>query len=372
MVRRVNPGFWRGRRVAVTGHTGFKGAWLCLALRRFGAVVQGLALPPETPSLYAQASIGSSLESETIGDLADPRNAGAIAAFEPEFIIHLAAQSLVRHAYADPVETFRSNVMATANVLEVARTSPSVRAVFVTTTDKVYLNREDGRPFRETDALGGYEPYGASKAAAEMVISAYRASYFERAQKTLLVGRAGNVIGGGDWSRDRIIPDIVRSVMARAPLAVRNPQATRPWQWVLDALEGYLLALEVKGSAQPESDDPNELAWNFGPLSAADAVRVEQLCVWAQEAWPDRFSWRFEADQVGALESGLLMLDATKAARDFVWKPQLDARKAVATTLNWYARVLDGEDARAACEDDLTLWLSGESAQGDWKSHEVP
>lgn len=364
MARRVNPEFWRGKRVAVTGHTGFKGAWLCLGLQRFGAVVQGVALPPENPSLYEQARIGASLASETLGDLADPRTAEAISAFEPEIVMHLAAQSLVRQAFIDPVETFRSNVMVTANVLEVARKCTTVKTVLATTTDKVYLNREDGRPFRESDALGGYEPYGASKAAAEMVISAYRASYFDRAGKTLLVGRAGNVIGGGDWSRDRIVPDIVRSVMAGAPLAVRNPNATRPWQWVLDALEGYLLAVEVKGSAQAESDDPNELAWNFGPLSAADAVRVEQLCDWAQEAWPDRFKWRFEPDQVGALESGLLMLDAAKAARDFDWQPQLNARQAVATTLNWYARVLAGDDARAAAEDDVTLWLSGKAGQG--------
>ncbi|MBY0564335.1 MAG: CDP-glucose 4,6-dehydratase [Hyphomonadaceae bacterium] len=359
MVRRVDPEFWRGRRVVVTGHTGFKGAWLCLALHRFGARVHGLALPPESPSLYAQARIGESLAGETLGDLADQANAAAITTFEPEIVFHFAAQSLVRAAYLDPVETFRSNVMATVNVLDVARRCASVRTVFVTTTDKVYLNREDGRAFQETDPLGGYEPYGASKAAAEMVLSAYRASYFERGDKTLLTGRAGNVIGGGDWSRDRIIPDIVRAVMAGEVLAVRNPRATRPWQWVMDALEGYLLAVEVKGESRSATDDPNELAWNFGPTSRADAVRVEQLCAWAIEAWPERFSWRVEPDSVGALESGLLMLDPSKAVRDFDWSPQLNARAAVATTLDWYARVLAGEDASAVCDEHLALWLSG-------------
>jgi CDP-glucose 4,6-dehydratase len=359
MARRVNPDFWRGKRVAVTGHTGFKGAWLCLALQRFGAHIHGLALPAETPSLYGQARIAELLVRETLGDLSNPAVANELTALQPEIVLHMAAQSLVRAAYLDPAETFRSNVMATVNVLDVARRCPSVRTVFVTTTDKVYLNREDGRAFREADALGGYEPYGASKAAVEMAISAYRASYFERGGKTLLVGRAGNVIGGGDWSRDRIIPDMVRAVMAGEAVAVRNPQATRPWQWVLDALEGYLLAVETKGEAQPQTDDPNELAWNFGPASAADAVRVEQLCAWAQETWPDRFRWRVEADRVGALESRLLMLDPAKAMADFDWAPQLNARQAVATTLDWYAQVLAGGDARTVSQAHLDVWLKG-------------
>lgn len=353
MPNQIDPDFWRGKRIFLTGHTGFKGAWLSLLLHRMGAKVFAVSLPPEDPSLYLQARVGDLVEGELLGDLADAATVRAIDAFQPEIVMHLAAQSLVRAAFVDPATTFASNVMGVVNVLEAARRCASVKTVFVTTTDKVYLNLEHGKPFREEDALGGFEPYGASKAAAEMVISAYRASYFEPAGKMLLVGRAGNVIGGGDWCKDRIIPDVIRAVKAGRPVDIRNPNSTRPWQLVLDALEGYLLLIQARHGAFTHADDPNDLAWNFGPPGDGDMVSVGQLCTWVKEAWPDQFSWRVEPDRVGALESGLLLLDPRKAMKDLGWAPKLSAHDAVLRTLDWYARFLAGDDPRTISLDHV-------------------
>jgi CDP-glucose 4,6-dehydratase len=353
MPNQVHPQFWRDRRVVLTGHTGFKGAWLTCLLHLMGARVFAISLPAEDPSLYQQARVGELVEAECFGDLADPAVACAIDDFEPEIIMHLAAQSLVRSAFTDPRTTFASNVMGVVQVLEAARRSASVRTVFVTTTDKVYLNTGADVAFQEGDPLGGVEPYGASKAAAEMALSAYRASYFEPAGKTLLIGRAGNVIGGGDWSKDRIIPDMIRAVQAGKPVEVRHPTATRPWQLVLDALEGYLLLIEAKHHVVGLSADPNDCAWNFGPLDDGDSVSVEQLCQWVQNAWPNKFSWQVKPDLVGALESKVLRLDPAKAMKDLDWVPKLTAQQAVMTTLAWYEQFMAGDDARSICFTDI-------------------
>lgn len=347
MANQIHPEFWRGKRVFLTGHTGFKGAWLTMLLQYMGAKIYAVSLQPEDPSLYLQARLGELVEAERFADLADPATALAIDEAQPEIVIHFAAQSLVRAAFVDPVATFASNVMGVVHVLEAVRRCSSVKTIFVSTTDKVYLNQGAGAAFREGDHLGGGEPYGASKAAAEMVLSAYRASYLERAGKNLLIGRAGNVIGGGDWSRDRIIPDMIRAVQAGAPVDVRHPAATRPWQLVLDALEGYLLLIEAYHGREYRSDDPNDFAWNFGPCEDDDSVSVEQLCRWVKEAWPDRFAWQVKPDLIGALESKVLRLDPRKAMTGLDWAPKLNARDAVMNALSWYERFLAGEDARS-------------------------
>ncbi len=346
--RSIDPSFWRGKRVLVTGHTGFKGAWLCLLLSHMGARVHGFSLPAEAPSLYAQARVAELLAAETLGDIEDAALTGQVVdAAAPEIVIHFAAQSLVRRAHYEPVRTFATNVMGTVNVLEALRGRGDLQAIFVTTTDKVYLNLETGARFTEADPLGGHEPYGASKAAAEMVISAYNASYFAPARIPLLTVRAGNVIGGGDWSKDRILPDMIRAMMANEAVRVRNPQATRPWQLVLDALEGYLLLIEAFAGGSARELNPAVMAWNFGPADDADMVRVEQLCGWVADAWPDRFSWVAAPDPAAPPESGLLHLHSGRAMSELGWSPRLSAREAVLETIDWYGRVLAGEDARS-------------------------
>lgn len=347
MHRSIEPSFWRGRRILVTGHTGFKGAWLCLLLHRMGASVHGLSLAAETPSLYDQARIAELLSGETLGDIEDARVvAEAVNAAAPEIVFHLAAQSLVRRAHREPVHTFATNVMGTVNVLEALRDREGLKAAFVTTTDKVYMNLETGARFHERDHLGGHEPYGASKAAAEMVVMAYNASYFAPKGVPLLTARAGNVVGGGDWSQDRILPDMIRAMMAGEAVRVRNPQATRPWQLVLDALEGYLLLVEKFCGTDAPKLDPHAMAWNFGPPRDADMVNVEQLCRWAQEAWPERFRWNVTKDPLATPESGLLHLDSNRAMTELDWTPRLSAREAVLKALDWYLRTLAGEDPR--------------------------
>jgi len=343
----VEAAFWRGKRVLVTGHTGFKGAWLCLLFHRLGADVFGLALKPEPdeePCLYSVARVRELLAGEVLADMADAERVSAtVAHAEPDIVIHFAAQSLVRRAFREPVRTFTTNVMGTLNLLEALRRRSKLEAVLVTTTDKVYLNLEAGRPFTENDALGGFEPYGASKAAAEMVISAYNKSYFIPAGVPLLTARAGNVVGGGDASPDRIVPDVIRAIAADQPLRVRKPDATRPWQHVLDALEGYLLLVQAYAGAAAEQLDASAMAWNFGPADDVDMVRVDQLCAWAEEAAPT-FKWVAAPDPADPPESRTLQLDSSRAISELAWRPRYSARQALLETLDWDARVSAGED----------------------------
>jgi CDP-glucose 4,6-dehydratase len=335
---------WRGRRVFLTGHTGFKGGWLALWLAKRGAQVRGYALDPATePNLFTLARVGSAVE-DVRGDIVDRgRLEESMREFRPEVVFHLAAQPLVRRSYADPLSTYMTNVMGTAHVLEAARKSPSVRAVVCVTTDKCYENREWVWPYRETDALGGHDPYSSSKACAEIVSAAYRSSFFsvERPrgeQIALATARAGNVIGGGDWSEDRLIPDLIRGFQRGEPVRIRRPQAIRPWQHVLEPLYGYLLLAEhlLAGDAAAAS------AFNFGPRDE-DAWTVERIADRLVAAWEKDAKWVQDGDP-GVHEAGLLRLDANKARAHLGWHPQLDIEAAVDWTAGWYRAWCNGAD----------------------------
>jgi CDP-glucose 4,6-dehydratase len=332
--------FWRDRRVFLTGHTGFKGAWLVLWLTGLGAKVTGLSLPPHTePSLFALCARGRC--TDIYGDIADyALIARALADCEPEIAIHMAAQALVRPSYTDPLGTFATNVMGTANVLQAVRSVPSVRAVLVVTSDKVYENDGAGRPFSEDDRLGGRDPYSNSKACAEFVTSSFRQCFFADTCP-VATARAGNVIGGGDWSPFRVAHDLVEAFEAGTPVALRYPHAVRPWQHVLDPLAGYLML------AQAMINDPSgaPTALNFAP----DADSFRSVCDLVQaftSRWGGRPGWRFDTDE-HPHEASLLMLDATRARALLGWRPLLSFDDAVTWTADWYRAFWNGEDVGA-------------------------
>ena len=328
--------FWRGRRVWISGHTGFKGAWLWLWLRTLGANLSGYALaPPTTPSLWDLVSGGAAPRLDDVRDAVRVRD--ALAGADPEFVFHLAAQSLVKESYRDPLGTYATNVLGTAAVLEACRELKGLRCAIVVTSDKVYENRGTGRPFEEGDRLGGHDPYSNSKACAELVVESFRESFFGRGPPLATV-RAGNVIGGGDWSADRLIPDCVRALAAGKPVSLRYPDAVRPWQHVLEPLCGYLMLAETLAAA-PESAPR---AVNFGP-DAASFCRVRDVV--------DAFSARFgggpgwERDATAhAAESQTLTLSSWLAERALGWRPRLGIAEALAWTADWYR-------AHAAKED---------------------
>jgi len=332
----VNPKFWAGKRVFLTGHTGFKGSWLALWLSALGARVSAFALaPPTSPSLWARIERSAGVSS-TIGDIRDPAAlAKAMAAANPEIVLHLAAQSLVRASYADPVGTYATNVLGTVHVFEAARRH-DVRAIVNVTSDKCYDNVGLERGYREDDAMGGHDPYSSSKGCAELVTSAYRASFL----KPLASARAGNVIGGGDWAVDRIVPDIVRAVASGQPVQVRNPNAVRPWQHVLEPLSGYLLLAERVWA------DPAQHAegWNFGP-DEAHAVPVEKLVSTIIRRWGPPAEWKADRGE-HPHEAHFLRLDSAKARERLGWKPRLGLETAIEWTVDWYKKEAAGEDAR--------------------------
>lgn len=340
-------GFWQGRRVLVTGHTGFKGSWLSLWLASQGAKVCGLALPPATtPNLFDEAR----LSGEIVSEIADIRELGDVKRivkdFSPEIIFHLAAQPLVRASYEDPVGTYQTNLLGTVHILEAARTSSSVRAVVVVTTDKCYENREWVWAYREIDRLGGYDPYSNSKACAELVVSSYRNSFFNPdrfSQHGVSVAsvRAGNVIGGGDWSRDRLIPDIVRAITNGQVVKIRNPQAVRPWQHVLEPLSGYINLAERLILSGVEFGT----AWNFGP-DDSDSVPVESVVAQFCREWGNDARWACE-DEPHLHEARMLKLDWSKAAQALEWRPIFPLKEAIRLTANWYKRQAQGEDPRS-------------------------
>lgn len=344
----LDPAFWRGRRVLLTGHTGFKGAWLAFWLERLGAEVTAFALPPATdPSLFAVLAPWPKLTS-ILGDL---RDAGLIAAAvrdaAPEIVLHLAAQALVRPSYRDPLGTFASNVAGTAHLLEAVRAAASVRAVLVVTSDKVYANDETGRAFREDDALGGKDPYSASKACQEIVTASYRHSFLAPAGVRVATARAGNVIGGGDWAEDRLVPDFVRAAGRGETLVLRHPEAVRPWQHVLEPLAGYLTYAQrlCEGAEVPP-------ALNFGPR-ADDARTVGAIVRRLTEAWGGGGpGWQQDA-QAGVPEAHLLTLDAGAAQRAIGWRPVWTADQALDRTAAWYRAHLDGQDMRAVSARQL-------------------
>jgi CDP-glucose 4,6-dehydratase len=325
---------FNGKRVLLTGHTGFKGGWLAAWLSDLGANVCGIALPPRTASsLYNAVRLPELIHVRT-GDIrsADSFNA-ALNGFDAELVIHMAAQALVRPSYDDPVDTFHTNVTGTAVVLDAARKMPSLRGVVVVTSDKCYENNEWVWGYRETDALGGVDPYSASKACAELVASSFRRSYFSGENGPLLASvRAGNVFGGGDWSQDRLIPDLVRAVEEGKTAHLRNPASIRPWQHVLEPLSGYL-TLSARLLA---GDRSAATAWNFGP-DASGVVDVKTMAVMFRDAWPDSgLSLSFGEVPQGPHEAGILKLDSSNAKLQLQWHPKLDVKKAVELTVAWY------------------------------------
>jgi len=338
----VNPEFWRGKSVLMTGHTGFKGSWLALWLEAMGARVHGVALePPTDPALFRVLGLAQGLASHTIADIRDlDRLRAAMQAAEPAVVLHLAAQSLVRESYAAPIETFSTNVLGTANLLEAARDIGSVRVIVNVTTDKCYRNREWPWPYRENDPLGGHDPYSSSKACAELVSAAYRDSFLGAAGIAVATARAGNVIGGGDWAADRLIPDFLRAVANGTTLRVRSPAATRPWQHVLEPLSGYLVLAERLW------DEPEAYAeaWNFGP-GDSDARTVGWVLDQLVAATPGS-DWIPDA-QEHPHEAASLRLDSSKARIRLGWGPRWPLPVAIARTLDWFRARDDGRDMRA-------------------------
>ena len=339
----IDDGFWRGRRVLLTGHTGFKGGWTALWLHRLGAEVHGLALPAASdPNLWNLIGEGT-LAGETIADLADRAALErAVAETRPQIVLHLAAQALVRRSYVDPVGTIATNAMGTIHLLDALRESDGLQAVLVVTTDKVYENTDSGRDFVESDPLGGHDPYSASKAAAELLVRSYAASFFDEARVPVATARAGNVIGGGDWSEDRLVPDVWRAARDNVPLVLRYPGATRPWQHVLEPTFGYLRFVEALAQGL---DVPRAL--NFGPLPGQPAT-VAEVAEKIGAALGCSTAWE-QDDGMHPAEMKLLSIDPTLAARSIGWRPVLDQETTLEWTASWYGRWQRGEAARALC-----------------------
>jgi CDP-glucose 4,6-dehydratase len=344
--RLPDPAFWHGRSVFLTGHTGFKGAWLAIWLQSLGARVTGLALPPEPKSLGAALAIDTRLTSMHADIREAAPVASAMAAAAPDIVFHLAAQALVRRSYAAPLETLQTNILGTAHVLEAVRVTPSVRAAVIVTTDKCYENREWDWPYRETDDLGGHDPYSASKAGAELVTACWRRSFLAEAGVRVASARAGNVIGGGDWSADRLVPDCMRAFAAGEPVRIRNPRATRPWQHVLDPLCGYLILAEEL-FANPAAAQ----AWNFGP-AIDDILPVTDIVESLAAAWQNGASWAVDPGP-HPHEAGLLAVDASLARARLGWRPRLPLHAALRRTALWYQRQLAGDDPHQLILSDL-------------------
>ena len=378
MIEHAFGGLYRGKRVFVTGHTGFKGSWLVLWLARLGAEVHGYALePPTLPSLFEDAGVGEALASHQTGDVRDPDALlRAVEAARPEFVFHLAAQSLVRLSYSQPRDTYDVNVMGTVNVLDAVRRVASVRVCQVVTSDKCYENREWVYAYRENDPLGGYDPYSSSKGCAELAVSAYRRSFFAAegagpAGTSLASVRAGNVIGGGDWAQDRILPDCVRALQRGEPVLVRNPHAVRPWQHVLEPLSGYLSA------AACQWEDPIRFAeaWNFGPSAAAN-LPVREIVERVLREWGGEASWRSPStmaadgrreESMPPHEARFLKLDITKAQNLLHWGPVFSVEEAVAATVRWYRETAAHGEVRAVrslCLDQIHDYTTRAAGMG--------
>ncbi|MCH7478681.1 MAG: CDP-glucose 4,6-dehydratase [SAR324 cluster bacterium] len=339
--------FWAGKKVLVTGQTGFKGAWLCLMLNRLGAELSGYALePPTEPSLYDLAHLAGRMNS-AIGDLRDyPRLLGHVEETRPEVVIHMAAQSLVRRSYHDPVGTYATNVMGTVHLLEALRQVGSARVALIVTSDKCYENREWVWGYRESDPMGGYDPYSSSKGCAEIVTAAYRRSFFGNpaagaAGTAVASARAGNVIGGGDWAEDRLVPDCMRAFLAERPVLIRNPHSLRPWQHVLEPLSGYLLLAEKLWEAGAEFAQ----AWNFGP-DERDVRPVSWIADTLVHDWGGGARWELEEGEPPH-EARMLRLDTSLARERLGWQPRTDLRLGLEMTVEWYRGYQRGDAAEA-------------------------
>ncbi len=347
---------WTGKRVFLTGHTGFKGGWLALWLASKGAIVRGYSLDPCTePNLFTEARVGSVVE-DIRGDIRDSATLEpALREFAPEVVFHMAAQPLVRYSYQDPIGTYETNVMGTARVLDAVRRTPSVRAVVCVTTDKCYENKEWLWGYRETDPLGGYDPYSSSKACAEIVSAAYRQSYFPVGKLAehrcaVATGRAGNVIGGGDWSTDRLIPDLVRGFLAGEPALIRRPHAIRPWQHVLEPLLGYILLAERLLTLDPRY----ATAYNFGP-SDEDAQTVGWIVERMTKFWGDNATWILDEDP-SVHEAGYLKLDASRARAELAWHPRMHLETTLHWLVDWYKAWQGGADMQRFTLDQIAAY----------------
>jgi CDP-glucose 4,6-dehydratase len=349
----MDPGFWRSKRVLVTGHTGFKGGWLSLWLQSLGAEVVGFARDPSTnPSLFLLANVGHGMVS-VIGDVSDAHSLRALVTrHKPEIVFHLAAQSVVRVGYAEPVETYITNVLGTVNLLESIRQARGVRAAVVVTSDKCYENNEWEWGYRETDPIGGRDPYSSSKACAELVTAAYRASFFSDstaspAHTALATVRAGNVIGGGDWTPDRLVPDTIGAILERRPVKVRNPEAVRPWQHVLEPLRGYLDLAECLW----RTGDKFAEAWNFGP-SERDLKPVAWLVTRLVDEWGNGAGWKVD-DGTHPHEARYLRVDSSKAHARLGWFPRWDLETTLRSIVQWHKAHQAGADMKAVLLDQI-------------------
>lgn len=349
-MRIASPNFWQGKQVLLTGHTGFKGAWMALWLSQMGAKVTGVSLPPNsTPNLFTLADIAQMTNSY----FADIRDANAMSNIakkvQPEIVLHLAAQALVRPGYKDPLRTFATNAMGTANVLNSLRGLDSVKAVVAVTTDKVYKNLEQSKPYRETDILGGYDPYSASKAASEIIISSYRDSYLAEQGVAVASARAGNVIGGGDWSEDRLIPDAVRAWDSNLTLEIRRPNAVRPWQHVLEPLNGYLVLAE-----KLYTDLSYSGAYNFGPKTDEAATVKTVIDLASQVYGCGSILWGDGTE--GPHEAAFLSLEIAKAREALDVVPRWNLLETIEHTIGWYKKQRNGNSARSLCEADIEVF----------------
>jgi CDP-glucose 4,6-dehydratase len=349
---KVDPTFWRGKKVFITGHTGFKGSWLSLWLQDMGAIVKGYALDPiTTPNLFTQANVAQNMDSE-IGDITDLNHiTESMMAFSPEVLIHMAAQPLVRLSYQEPVLTYATNVMGTVNVLEAARKCTNLKAIVSVTTDKCYENKEWAWGYRENEPMGGHDPYSSSKGCAELVTAAYRKSFFNENRTTFLASaRAGNVIGGGDWAEDRLIPDILRAFENNEPVIVRNPLSTRPWQHVLEPLSGYLVLAQhlfEYGSSFAEG-------WNFGPRDE-DCKPVSWILDKMVENWGNGARWVLDKNN-NPHEAGYLKLDCSKAALQLNWYPKWNLEDTLKSIIKWHQNYIAQENIQEQCLLEIALY----------------
>ena len=350
-MEQTNTEFWRAKRVLLTGHTGFKGSWLSLWLQSMGATLRGLSLtPPTEPALFNVARIAEGMDHH----IADIRDYAAVKSamddFKPEIVIHMAAQPLVRLSYQQPIETYATNVMGAVHVLEAARHAGSVRAIVNITTDKCYENREWVWGYREDEPMGGHDPYSNSKGCAELVSSAYRKSFLKDAGIAMATVRAGNVIGGGDWALDRLIPDVLRSLQDKKPVLIRNPHAIRPWQHVLEPLSGYLLLAErLYKTGQTDAE-----GWNFGPRDE-DARTVQWIVEYLCEDWGDGASWTLQPGE-HPHEASFLKLDISKARQRLQWAPRWPLETALKRIAEWHQAWLSGQDMKAVCLNQINQY----------------
>lgn len=349
---RVDPSFWKGKKVFLTGHTGFKGSWMSLWLNLLGASVKGYALAPSSsPALFEEARIGEDMDSQ-IGDIRNlPELKKSMISFNPEIVIHMAAQPLVRLSYKDPVDTYATNVMGTVNVLEAARSCSNLQALISITTDKCYENKEWVWGYRENEPMGGHDPYSSSKGCAELVTSAYRRSFFSsEGTASISSARAGNVIGGGDWAEDRLIPDVLRAFENGKPVVIRNPLSTRPWQHVLEPLSGYLILAQKLYEDGAGFDE----AWNFGPEDE-DCRPVNWILDRMIAAWGAGASW--ELDQKNnPHEAKFLKLDCSKARTELRWKPKWNLEETLERIVAWHQQWSSGRDAKTGCIEEIKAY----------------